>query len=89
MQTFSAEVSHGSNKEDHKSRRGAARDTAARLLTQAWMGGGNWLGFLPAKPLAAVSLEPGKRQFDLTAVFPAENGYLWPDVWETTSHLSQ
>ena len=89
MQTFNAEVSHGSNKDDHKSRRGAARDTVACLLTQAWMDGGNWLGFLLAKPLTAMSLEPGKRLFDLTAVFPAENGYLWLDVWETTSHLSQ
>lgn len=81
--------SHGSNKVDHKNRRGAARDTAACLLTQARMDGGNWLGFLLAKPLTAVSLEPGKRLFNLTAVFPAENGYLRLDVWDTTSHFSQ
>lgn len=55
------------------------------------MDGGNWLGmrFLPAKPLIAMSLQPDKRLFNLTAVFPAQNGYLRPDVWETTSHLSQ
>lgn len=86
-----AEVSHDSNKEEHKSRSGAAGDTAACLLIQVWTDGGNWLGmrFLPAKPLIAMSLQPDKRLFNLTAVFPAQNGYLRPDAWETTSHLSQ
>lgn len=86
-----AEVSHDSNKEEHKSRSGAARDTAACLLIRVWMDGGNWLGmrFLPVKPLIAMSLQPDKRLFNLNAVFPAQNGYLRPDVWETTSRLSQ
>lgn len=72
MQTLNAEVCHGSNKEDHKSRKEAVR-----------------VGFLLANPLIAMSLEPGKRLFDLPAVFPAKNGYLSLDIRETSSHLSQ